>query len=121
MARAQKLLYVGTNAIVAALDPATGEELWRTKLPKAGMGGSPVTILIKEQRLYVGCYGRAYCLDARTGDVLWQNGLPKMGYHTVLLALEGAQGVSSQDLVVAEARRQQEAAAAAAAGAGAAS
>lgn len=118
MAKATTPLYVGTNALVAALDPTTGTELWRTKLPKASSGGGPVTILIKDQRLYVGCCGRAYCLDARTGEVLWQNGLPKMGYHTVLLAMQGAEGVPLQDAVLAaDYRRRQEAAAAAAAGA----
>ena len=116
MARGQKPLYVGTNRIVAALDPNTGEELWRTKLPNGTIGSAP-SIVIKGQYLYIGCYGYAYCLDKRSGEIIWENGLPKMGYHTVLLTMEGAAGASSQDAAVAAAqrRRQQQAAAAGAA------
>ena len=85
MTARQAPLYVGTNGFVAALDPQTGEELWRTKLPRGG--ASTVTLLIKQTQLYAGCHGRVFCLDKRTGAVLWQNGLPKMGFQPVLLAL----------------------------------
>ncbi len=96
MASTQEPLYIGTNCFVAALDPGTGEELWRTKLPKCtGMGG-PVAMLIKDQHIFAAAGGRAWCLDRRTGSVLWQNGLPKMGYHVVLLAMVGASGESGQ-------------------------
>lgn len=117
MPREQKALFVGTNRVVAALDPRTGAELWRTKLPK-GTVGSPPTILIKGRSLYVGCYGYVYCLDKRSGEILWDNGLPRMGFHAVLLAMEGAEGGTSQHAALTDHRlRQQKAAAAAASGA----
>ncbi len=118
MPRKKTPLYVGTNRIVAALDPDTGVELWRTKLPKGGSSGSPVSIVIKGQHLYVGCYGHVHCLDKRNGELLWHNGLAKMGYHVVLLAMEGAEGATSQGGAAAaeRLRRQRQAAAAAAAG-----
>ena len=118
MARAETPLYVGTNGFVAALDPRTGEELWRTKLPKCGGSGEPVALVMKEQHLFAGAHGQVWCLDARDGSVLWRNGLPKMGYHTVLLALEGADAATGSDALAAAAvRRRQQQAAAGAAGA----
>ena len=59
-------LYIGTNRYIAALDPLTGEELWRTRLPHSG--GTVVTIVIKGQNLFVGHAGHAYCLDKRSGQ-----------------------------------------------------
>ena len=115
MAARQTPLYVGTNRFVVALDPRTGAELWRTKLPKGGLG-SPVTIIIKGLHLYVGHYGRVYCLAKSDGTVLWENGLPKTGYHAVLLAMEGAQGGTGALAATVEQQRRQAAAAAAAAG-----
>ena len=114
MATRQTPLYVGTNRFVAALDPRTGAELWRTKLPKGGLG-SPVTILIKGLSLYVGHYGRVYCLAKGDGSILWENGLPKTGYHAVLLAMEGAQGGTGALAATVEQRRRQAAAGATAA------
>ena len=115
MARKVEPLYVGTNRFVAAIEPRTGEELWRTKLSGGGLG-SPVTILIKDKHLYVGHYGRVHCLDRRDGSVRWSNGLSKMGFHAVLLAMEGAQGSGDAGLVVDDQRRRGQAAAGATAG-----
>ena len=117
MARDPQLLYIGTNRHVAALDPRTGEELWRTRLPRGS--GHPVTMLIKGTYIYAGCYGHMYCLDKHTGEILWENSLPKMGYHAVLMALEGASAGTAGDaaIAVAELRRRQQAAAASSGGA----
>ena len=93
MPRSRKLLYIGTHRFVAALDPQTGEEQWRTKLPHTGSG--VVTIVVKGRQQFVGHSGHAYCLDKRTGEILWKNDLPRMGYHAVLLAMEGAEGATS--------------------------
>jgi outer membrane protein assembly factor BamB len=113
MSRNDTPLYVGTNGIVAALDPGTGEELWRTKLPRGAGMGEPVTLVIKGEHLYAGSYGQVWCLNKRDGVVLWRNGLPKMGYHAVLLAMEDADAASAQDVAAAAAwrRRQQQTAA----------
>ncbi len=110
MARGQKLLYVGTNRFVAAIDPGTGEERWRTKLPHGS--GTVVTLVIKGRNLFVGHAGHAYCLDKRSGEIVWENGLPKMGYHSVLMAMEGAQAASSGGVPAAAAEQQRRQAAA---------
>ncbi len=98
------------------LDPRTGEEIWRTKLPHST--GTIVTVLIKGRCVYVGLAGHVYCLDQGTGDILWKNGLPKMGYHPVIMAMEGAQG-GGADPATAKADQQRRAAAAGATGGGA--
>lgn len=108
MAREQKLLYAGTNCFVAALDPRTGDEVWRTQLPHGARMGTPVSIIVKGPFLYVGHYGHAYALDKRTGEVMWENGLPRMGYHAVLLAMEGADAQTSQYATVAAERHRQQ-------------
>jgi outer membrane protein assembly factor BamB len=79
-------LYIGTNRHVAALDPRSGEELWRTKLPHSG--GAIVTLLIGQAYIFVGHAGHAYCLDKRLGSIIWENNLPQMGYNPVLLATD---------------------------------
>jgi outer membrane protein assembly factor BamB len=106
MARRSKLLYIGTRRYVAALDPKTGEETWRTKLPHAT--GAVVTLLVTGDRLFVGHGGHAYALDKRTGEILWENGLSRMGYGPVLLAMEGVPGSGSAELVAsADQQRRQ--------------
>lgn len=111
MARSKKsLLYIGTHRYIAAIDPANGEERWRTKLPHGGF--NVPSILIKGPFLYVGHSGHVYCLNRRYGEIVWENGLPKMGFQTVVLAMEGAEGTTSH--VGAAAAQQQQAAAAAA-------
>jgi outer membrane protein assembly factor BamB len=84
MAKTATPLYVGTNRYVAAVDPRTGEELWRTKLPHAGT--AIVTVLVGKAYLFVGHAGHVYCLDKRLGSIIWENGLPRMGFQPVLLA-----------------------------------
>jgi outer membrane protein assembly factor BamB len=119
MTRGRQPLYAGTNGYVLALDPARGEELWRTKLPKRSTG-APTTIVIRGHHLYVGHYGRVFALDRRTGQILWENALPKTGYHAVLLAMEGATGAGGDVVTVARRQRQRQQGAAAGAAAAAA-
>lgn len=95
MRRKQKLLYAGTNRHVIALDPRTGEEVWRTKLPHSSGFGGVVAMLIESDTLYAGGGGRVYALNRHTGEVQWHNGLPKTGYYPVLLAMEGAAGTDA--------------------------
>jgi len=101
MPRSRNVLYIGTNRHVAAIDPKTGEEVWRTKLPLST--GAVVTILIQGRRLLVGAGGHLFCLDRGTGEIIWKNDLPKMGYQPVLLAMEGAQGSACGDVSAADA------------------
>ncbi|MCZ6683049.1 MAG: PQQ-binding-like beta-propeller repeat protein [Planctomycetota bacterium] len=114
MARSNTLLYIGTNRFVAALDPRTGEELWRTKLPKSGSGG-PVTMQIKGRNIYAGYNGEVFCLMKNDGSVVWHNKLKGMGYHPILLAMEGASGSSDGAVLAAHEQRRRQSSAGAAA------
>lgn len=84
MAKSDTLLYLGTNRSVVAIEPQTGAERWRTRLPHTG--GSIVTVLVSRSHLFAGHAGRAYGLDKRSGSIIWENGLPRMGFYPVLLA-----------------------------------
>ena len=112
------VLYISTKKYVAALDSATGQEIWRTKLPD--VTASVISLLIRGGRVYAGTYGHVFAIDRATGEILWMNELPKMGYQHVILAMEGTD--SSVQSTVAQAEvmsRRQAAAAAGAAGAAA--
>jgi len=86
-----ELLYIGSNGHVAAVDPGTGNEVWRTVLGGGGLFTSTrsqdVCVLQHDGRVFAGCYGHLFCLDAATGSVLWQNGLQGMGFNDVTLAI----------------------------------
>lgn len=82
----KELLYIGSNGHVAAIDPETGTEAWRTSLRAAG---ADVTVMEHEGRVFAGCHGHLFCLDAETGKVLWKNGLKGMGFNDVTLAIGG--------------------------------
>ena len=75
---------------MAAIDPQTGDELWRTSLSEglfSSTGTSDVTVLQHEGRVYAGCFGHLFCLDARTGEKLWHNPLNGWGHNDVTLAI----------------------------------
>jgi len=86
-------LYIGCNGHVAAVDPATGREKWRTELRTgtvlSGNSRQDVCILEHERRVYAGTHGHLFCLDAETGRIRWTNELKGMGYNDVTLAMAG--------------------------------
>jgi len=86
MSKSMKPLYLGVNRYVAAVNPRTGEEQWRTRLPHTG--SSVVTLLIHEAFIYAGHAGHVYCLEKRRGEIQWENDLPGMGFYPVMLALD---------------------------------
>lgn len=85
-------LYIGSNGHVAALDPTTGTEIWRTKLG-GGMfsttGSQDVCVLEHDGRVFAGSAGHLFCLDAASGTVLWHNELSGLGHNDVTLAIAG--------------------------------
>lgn len=86
-------LYIGINGCVAAIDPQTGREIWRTELSSGGFfsstGGSDVCVLEHEGQVFAGCNGYVFALDGATGNVLWENGLEGMGHNDVTLSIAG--------------------------------
>jgi outer membrane protein assembly factor BamB len=85
-------LYIGCNGHVSAIDPSSGNEVWRTPLSTGVFSSAShqdVCILEHEGKVYAGCYGHLFSLDANTGDILWKNDLTGLGYNDVTLAFAG--------------------------------
>lgn len=86
-------LYIGTNGYVAAIDPETGNEVWRTQVLEASFfsstSGTDVCVLEHEGRVFAGSNGYLWALDGATGKILWENGLEGMGHNDVTLSIAG--------------------------------
>ena len=98
-------LFIGIGGHVAAIDRATGTELWRRKLRSAA---SFTTIHYDGTYLFAATSGHLYCLDPATGEPLWHNNLPGLGYSVVSF------GDDSGPSIAAAARAKRAAAAGAA-------
>jgi outer membrane protein assembly factor BamB len=103
---ASNLLYLGVRGTVLALDRATGQEVWRTRLK----GADFVNVALVDGDLYAAARGELFCLDCTTGELRWQNPLKGLGLGLVSIAAPGGQAV----LVQEKKRRDQSEAAAAA-------
>jgi outer membrane protein assembly factor BamB len=73
-------LFVGVGGHIAAIDSATGEELWRTKLKTANVA----TVSIVGDRIYGAASGELFCLDPATGAIMWRNRLKGLGMGVVV-------------------------------------
>jgi len=71
MGKRENCLYVGIGSHVVALDPGTGEEIWRRKLRSSTF----VTVQVAGDAVLAGAAGELYCLDAMTGTIRWHNRL----------------------------------------------
>lgn len=98
-------IFLGAKGEVLAVDRATGQQLWRTKLA----GGDFVNLILDEDRIVATSKGKAFCLDAATGQLLWRNDLPGLGFGLVSIATASGSTPSGPP---SERRRQQQAAAA---------
>lgn len=80
IARGRVYLYVHDigvpRDVVACLDLATGQVLWRTDIPgQATWHGGSGTPCVVGDRVYVAAARFAYCLNARTGAIIWSRDL----------------------------------------------
>ncbi len=79
-------LIVAMNGEIAALDRASGEELWRAAIHGAGLGR--VTLLSSDGVVYAASEEeRLVCLDAATGEKRWERITTAYGRAT--LAIRG--------------------------------
>ena len=97
MAHAGGALFLGVGGHVVALDPASGQELWRTKIKDS----SVTTIWSVGQRIYAGSQGEVFCLDAAVGHVLWHNKLKGLGQGVV--AFPGSEPEAAAAVAAAQA------------------
>jgi outer membrane protein assembly factor BamB len=91
MARAGGTLFVGVGGHVVAIDAATGEELWRTKLKSTTF----TTVWSDGKRVYAGAQGELFCVDASAGNVLWHNTLKGLGRGIVAFPGSGAEAAAA--------------------------
>ena len=89
-------LFIGVGGHVVAIDIATGQELWRTRLKR----GTFVTVLRVGPRVVAGANGELFCLDAASGEILWHNRLPGLGWG--LIAMGGGPDEASHAAMVAQ-------------------
>ena len=81
-------IVIGIGGSVLALDRATGQEIWRTKLK-----GDFVYVAFVDSDLFATAYGELYCLDPATGKVRWKNQLKGLGMNLISIAAPGAPSV----------------------------
>jgi len=95
------LLYIGIRGSVLALDRATGQTVWATKLKG---GGDFVNLVLEDGELYATSRGVVFSLDAATGNVRWTN--PLKGYGFGLASIASPDG--SQAVLFRSKRREEE-------------
>jgi outer membrane protein assembly factor BamB len=96
-------LVIGSNGAVAAIDPASGNILWKTVLKTGNIisatSRSDISVVVQGSVIFAGGSGHLFCLDLDTGRVLWHNPLKGFGYNDVSMAMAG---ISVQYLVKVE-------------------
>ena len=68
-------VYIGLGGHAVAIDVASGNEVWRTKLK----GADFVTVSLAGPRLLAGAGGELFCLDIADGTIVWRNKLKGLG------------------------------------------
>ena len=81
-------IYAGIDGKVVALDPETGEVIWRRSLKPSQV----VTLVRRGSRLIAAAAGELWCLAAATGDVVWHNELKGLGLGDIAVAGAMARG-----------------------------
>jgi len=102
MALPPSAVFTGIKGHVAALDRATGAELWRTRLK----GADFVNLASDGANIIAGTSGEVFCLDPATGSVLWRNPMKGLGFGIVSLLAGDAPGNST---ATAESQRRAQA------------
>jgi outer membrane protein assembly factor BamB len=98
------LVFIGIKGSILALDRATGEQVWATRLETQVKGRSFVNIVLQNETVIASCDGEVFCLDPLTGNVQWHNPLKGFGTGLATIATESAPGSGVASLL-AEQRR----------------
>jgi outer membrane protein assembly factor BamB len=102
-----QLIFIGIKGSVVALNRATGQQEWATRLK----GSDFVNVVLQDGAVLASCCGEIFCLDALTGILMWHNPLKGFGTGLATIATEHNPGDGNAS-VMAEKRRRDEAAAA---------
>jgi outer membrane protein assembly factor BamB len=113
----RRLVFVGFNSRVAALDRQTGDVVWSWKSPQGS--GQYVGILLDGDRLIVSIQGYTFCLDPLNGGQIWFNPLKGFGVGIPSLAsVNGNTSAGAAQMLLEEADASSAAAASTAATSG---
>jgi outer membrane protein assembly factor BamB len=82
MPAASQLLVIGIGGHVVAVDPASGAEIWRTKVKRSEF----VTVSPAGPVVFAGAGGELFCLEAAGGQILWHNKLKGLGNGLIAFA-----------------------------------
>ena len=93
-----KLVFIGFNSRVAALDSRNGGIIWQWKANKRS-GGYVTLLLLDARHLVAAVDGYIYCLDPATGKVLWFN--QTTGFGTGVTSMVALHRHNPHDAVVA--------------------
>jgi outer membrane protein assembly factor BamB len=104
--KTSELVFVGIKGSVVALNRATGEQAWTTRLK----GYDFVNVVVEDGKISASCYGEIFCLDPLTGDTLWHNPLKGFGVGLAAIATEHNVGSSNAPVLAEKRRRDEEAA-----------
>ncbi|QDU85955.1 outer membrane biogenesis protein BamB [Planctomycetes bacterium Pla163] len=81
-------IYLGIKGHVVKIDPARGEELWRTKLKSSTI----TNIVVTPARILAHSGGHLFALDPERGEILWENELDGLGYGFCTIGIQGNDG-----------------------------
>ena len=95
-----RVVFVGFNGRVAALDRPTGATVWEWRSPKP-RNGYVSLLLLDERQLIASVNGYTYCLHPRTGQQQWVNELK--GFGTGVTSIAGLGRYNPHDVLVAAA------------------
>jgi outer membrane protein assembly factor BamB len=101
------LVFIGIKGSVVALNRATGQQVWATKLK----GSDFVNVVLQDGAVLASCRGEIFCLDPRTGIRMWHNSLKGFGIGLATIATESNPGDGNAPLLAEKRRRDDEAAA----------
>lgn len=93
-----RLVFLGFNSYVTALDRDTGEIVWKWVSPEGS--SDYVSLLLDGDRLIVSVEGYTYCLNPLSGEQVWANALK--GFGTGIPTLVSSRGTSSLGAAAAE-------------------
>lgn len=88
----QHLLFIGSNGHVCAIDPQSGNEVWRTRLQEGVFNAThlaDVSVVVRDSVVYAGSQGHLFALSAQTGSILWHNPMKGLRFNDISLAFEG--------------------------------
>ena len=106
-----QLIFIGIKGSVVALNRATGQQVWTTRLK----GSDFVNVVLQDGVVLASCCGEIFCLDPLTGNGMWHNPLKGFGTGLATIATENSQGDGNAPVLAEKRRRDEEAAASSAA------